>query len=230
MASLPAAFVCNKLEKEENVTYRVRFRPEPGIFAKGNNLLLLLDELRELGDCKIVAQTQRIPPLKDLNAEECYLYWDMILTTNRGVNAVKDVFIFVEDESDLTVDVVDEGSAGSDEADGLPDPAGDGATPLGCFHGADAFDAFVLEEDGAGDAEDEGVGLVGFEEAVDAEPEWGEAAFVNADGLVVEPDFGEEVDGVELEVNDLRLPGFRDGEGAAIEGDAFVVLFGEFPA
>ncbi len=92
----------------QSVTYRIRFRPNPEIFATGTNPILLLDELRALGTHQVKGQTKDIPSLKDLNPEFCYLYWDIILTTTEGINAIKDVFIFVEDECELRIDIIDE--------------------------------------------------------------------------------------------------------------------------
>jgi two-component system chemotaxis sensor kinase CheA len=79
------------------VTYRISFRPPSDIFHRGIDPLRLLDELRGLGICRIVAQTSSVPFLDELDPEGCYTYWDAILTTARGVNAIKDIFIFVED-------------------------------------------------------------------------------------------------------------------------------------
>ncbi|MEE4136538.1 MAG: chemotaxis protein CheA, partial [Desulforhopalus sp.] len=45
--------------------------------------------------------------LDTINPELCYVSWDIILTTSRGINAIKDVFIFVEDEIDLKIDTLD---------------------------------------------------------------------------------------------------------------------------
>ena len=84
-------------------TYRIRFRPHPGLFATGTNPIGLLDELRGLGDCAVVALTDSIPPLSEMDAEACYVGWDIVITTDRGENAVRDVFIFVEDDCDLTI-------------------------------------------------------------------------------------------------------------------------------
>lgn len=89
--------------EEKNISYRIRFRPDQGIFGSGMDPVLLLDELRGLGECTVVAQTEDIPALDELNAEHCYVFWDVILTTNRGIDAIKDVFIFVEDESDISI-------------------------------------------------------------------------------------------------------------------------------
>ncbi len=87
----------------ENVTYRIRFRPDPAILRSGMDPSLLLDEIRQLGECTIMAHTEDIPVLDKLNAEQCYLFWDMILTTDHGVDAIKDIFIFVEDGSEISI-------------------------------------------------------------------------------------------------------------------------------
>jgi len=117
----PAAPTAKKtvISKEgvgRSVTYRIRFRPEYGVFTRGTNPIMLLNELRELGPCKIVAQTEAVPFLEDYNPEACYTYWDVILTTDKGKNAIEDVFIFVKDESELSIDVIDEEGHLEDEA------------------------------------------------------------------------------------------------------------------
>lgn len=89
------------------VTYRIRFRPAPEIFRRGINPATLLRELAHLGDCRVVAQVDAIPPLAELDPELCYLYWDVILTTEVHVSAIRDVFQFVEDDSEVTIEAVD---------------------------------------------------------------------------------------------------------------------------
>jgi two-component system chemotaxis sensor kinase CheA len=99
-----------------DATYRIRFVPSRNIFLSGTNPLLLLDELRALGECEVVAQLDNIPSLEDMNPEECYVGWDIVLTTDRGINAIKDVFIFVEDDCRLTIETVDPEAHGEPEA------------------------------------------------------------------------------------------------------------------
>ena len=65
------------------------------------------------------AQLDKIPSLADIDPEKCYTYWDIILTTDRGIDAVKDVFIFVEDECGLTIDTIDTGSREDTEDAGV---------------------------------------------------------------------------------------------------------------
>ena len=99
------------------VTYRIRFAPAKDIFTTGSNPLNLLAELRELGACSVVAQTGGFPELAELDPEACYVYWDVILTTDQGVNAIRDVFIFVEDDCELKIDAIADHDRYHEQAD-----------------------------------------------------------------------------------------------------------------
>lgn len=102
-------------EDAELITYRIRFIPQPHICAHGTKPLGLLNELRDLGNCKMIAHTCNVPPLAELDPEECHLFWDVILTTDQGINAIKDIFIFVEDECELKIDIIDRGGQADNE-------------------------------------------------------------------------------------------------------------------
>lgn len=91
----------------ESKSYRIHFRPSEDMFRSGTNPIPLLKELQELGNCSAVAQLDSIPPLEECNIELCYTSWDVILTTEKDINLIKDVFIFVEDSCELTIDPID---------------------------------------------------------------------------------------------------------------------------
>jgi two-component system, chemotaxis family, sensor kinase CheA len=93
-------------KNRDTTTYRIRFVPARDIFASGNNPLNLLSELRDLGPCNVIGQTSGFPPLEELDPESCYVYWDVILTTDQGINAIRDVFIFVEDDCELKIEPI----------------------------------------------------------------------------------------------------------------------------
>jgi len=101
----------------EKVSYRIRFVPARNIFASGSNPLTLLAELRELGTCNVTAQTSGFPTLSEMDPEACYVYWDVILTTDQGINAIRDVFIFVEDDCELRIEVIAEHDRFADRQD-----------------------------------------------------------------------------------------------------------------
>jgi two-component system chemotaxis sensor kinase CheA len=88
----------------DEVTFRIRFRPPSNLFLTGTNPVLLLRELRELGNCTVFAHGEGIPALEDLDYEQCYTSWDIELTTSRGEDAIHDVFIFVEADSELLIE------------------------------------------------------------------------------------------------------------------------------
>jgi two-component system chemotaxis sensor kinase CheA len=89
-------------------TYRIRFKPCREIYLTGTDPVLLLNELRELGECRVIAHLDEIPALEDMDSERCYTYWDCILTTSRDENAIRDIFIFVEEDSELRIEMIDE--------------------------------------------------------------------------------------------------------------------------
>jgi two-component system chemotaxis sensor kinase CheA len=94
------------------ITFRVRFRPSPEILRTGPDPLVLLAELSQLGTCLVVAHTSSIPSLDALDPTLCHVFWDIILTTDKGLNAIRDVFIFVEHNSELIIEEVDDGGTG----------------------------------------------------------------------------------------------------------------------
>jgi len=93
-------------EASTEITYRINFTPDPSIFASGMDPSLLLEELSELGEASITARKNQIPPLSSSEVEQCYFVWSIILTTDKGRDAIDDVFIFVMDESKITVEEI----------------------------------------------------------------------------------------------------------------------------
>jgi two-component system chemotaxis sensor kinase CheA len=94
----------------DQATYRIRFRPMPNLFLQGVQPHYLLGELQRLGEALVVAQLDAVPALDDLNPEECHIYWDVLLTTDQDEDAIRDVFIFVEDDCELIIQKIDDGS------------------------------------------------------------------------------------------------------------------------
>lgn len=95
------------IEEQTEMTYRIRLKPHAEIFQSGMDPGLLLEDLRSLGECLVVAQTEQIPLLTSYNPEQCYFFWDITLTTTRDINAIKDVFIFVEDDCDIKIEIIE---------------------------------------------------------------------------------------------------------------------------
>ena len=112
--------------------WRVRFSLPADALVNGTRPLPLLDELRELGECAVVAVTDAVPDFDVLVPTECHLAWDVTLVTKHGRDAIEDVFIFVID--DMTLDIQDLNAAAQAEAAAetleVAPAAQDAATPV----------------------------------------------------------------------------------------------------
>ena len=92
--------------------WRIRFSLPANSMANGTNPLGLLDELRDLGECRIVADTSALPALDALDPREIHLAWAVTLKTDKPRSDIEDVFIFVMDEMQLAIeDVTPAGAA-----------------------------------------------------------------------------------------------------------------------
>ena len=91
----------------KRTTYRIHVALARNSLMTGCNPLLLLDELRGLGDCSVVPVTGEVPPLDEIDPLSCYVQWHCLLTTEHPRSAIDDVFIFVLDDMELHVEEVE---------------------------------------------------------------------------------------------------------------------------
>jgi two-component system chemotaxis sensor kinase CheA len=106
---------------DPRVTWRVRFRLPHNALVNGSNPLALLAEMRELGDVTVVADTSAIPPLDTIAPTECHLAWTVEIVTDKPRSAIEDVFIFVIDDMELSIEQIGGETAA---------PAADAAAPV----------------------------------------------------------------------------------------------------
>jgi two-component system, chemotaxis family, sensor kinase CheA len=95
--------------REARALYRIRFEPFPEFLRNGTNPLYLLNELESLGKATIIGNMDNVPALPDLDPESCHTFWDILLDTCSGENAIRDVFIFVDDACRLDIRLIDSG-------------------------------------------------------------------------------------------------------------------------
>ncbi|HVZ50891.1 MAG TPA: chemotaxis protein CheA [Pseudolabrys sp.] len=106
-AAVDSASLEAKPVEKGPMTWRVRFRLPKGAMVSGSNPLLLLGELQDLGRATVVAHTDTVPALDDLDPTECYVGWDVVLTTEQKREAIEQVFLFLLDDMELSVDRID---------------------------------------------------------------------------------------------------------------------------
>jgi two-component system chemotaxis sensor kinase CheA len=86
--------------------WSIHFAPGADFMLNGTNPLLLVQELRQMGGLSVRASMAAIPPFGELDPERCYVSWEMVLATSAERDAIRDVFIFVEDSCELTIEPV----------------------------------------------------------------------------------------------------------------------------
>jgi len=88
-------------------TWRICFMPGKEAFRRGGNPLALIQEIRALGETVCIPVFDSIPCLSELECEDCLASWELYLTTTVSENEIRDIFIFVEDYSKITIDCLE---------------------------------------------------------------------------------------------------------------------------
>jgi two-component system, chemotaxis family, sensor kinase CheA len=96
-------------------TYYILFVPDQDIMDNGTNPLYLIDELHSIGKSKVLPNTSKVPDLNNLDISGCYTSWEVFLSTKHDVNAISDVFMFVEDQCILDIHKISDNDLLSDE-------------------------------------------------------------------------------------------------------------------
>ncbi|HEX9471018.1 MAG TPA: chemotaxis protein CheA [Bradyrhizobium sp.] len=101
-AKLEASRIEEKAPAAEARTgWQLHIEFDSEILRNGSNPLDLLDDLGKLGACFVVALTEEVPFLDEMDPERCFLKWDVTLHSDCDRATIDDVFIFVQDEMKL---------------------------------------------------------------------------------------------------------------------------------
>lgn len=84
-------------------TYDLALSFAPDVFSDGTQIAGFFDELRDLGDLTLEVCTDAVPSVAEMDAERLYLSWRGSLTTDATADAVKEVFMFLADDSGISV-------------------------------------------------------------------------------------------------------------------------------
>jgi two-component system chemotaxis sensor kinase CheA len=90
------------LPAEARTGWQLHIEFDSEILRNGSNPLDLLDDLAKLGACFVVALTEDVPFLDELDPERCFLKWDVTQHSDCDRGTIDDVFIFVQDEMKLS--------------------------------------------------------------------------------------------------------------------------------
>jgi two-component system chemotaxis sensor kinase CheA len=83
------------------IGWRIQFIPGPKLLRHGNDPLRILRELHSLASCAVRVDAMKIPPLSDLDPEECKMSWTIEVQGVVEESALRAVFEWVEGECEL---------------------------------------------------------------------------------------------------------------------------------
>ncbi|MBL1386477.1 MAG: chemotaxis protein CheA [Colwellia sp.] len=109
--------------QSDSDTYQIDFKPHHHLFKTGNEPLIMISELEQLGELDTTVFYDEVPEITNLSSDECFLHWRFFLNTSHGESAIKEVFEWVEDDADITIELC--GGLFTDE---LPTPDADSST------------------------------------------------------------------------------------------------------
>lgn len=109
--------------QSDSDTYQIDFKPHHHLFKTGNEPLIMISELEQLGELDTTVFYDEVPEITNLSSDECFLHWRFFLNTSHGESAIKEVFEWVEDDADITIELC--GGLFTDE---LPAPENDSST------------------------------------------------------------------------------------------------------
>jgi two-component system chemotaxis sensor kinase CheA len=94
--------------------WRIQFVPGPKLLRNGNDPLRILRELGRLGPCEVRVDAKWLPPLTELDPEECRLAWRIEIAAPLKEAAIRAVFEWVDGECELTIEAF--GTAAASDA------------------------------------------------------------------------------------------------------------------
>ncbi len=108
-------------------SFEIVFRPNADMLKNGSDPLLLVRQLRELGELELSADCEALPDLTSLRPEIPYLGWTATLRTDATREQLQDIFDFVGD-CEIEITEAGIGAAAPEMADSevvpLPDSQG----------------------------------------------------------------------------------------------------------
>jgi two-component system chemotaxis sensor kinase CheA len=107
-------------------SFEIAFQPGADMLRNGSDPLLLMRQLRQLGELELTANVDRLPDLTSLRPEIAYLSWTGMLRTEATREQLQDIFDFVGD-CDITISEI---GGGTDNAEPVQPGTAAGMLPV----------------------------------------------------------------------------------------------------
>jgi two-component system chemotaxis sensor kinase CheA len=93
----------NKEDVPSHNLYHVKFVPDANLMFRGSNVIGLLEEILELGPCRLVTDIRQVPRLDKIKPDTIYTSWRILVAFSGDQELLDDVFMFVLDDSVVTI-------------------------------------------------------------------------------------------------------------------------------
>ncbi len=87
--------------------WQITFKPAPDMLKGGNDPAKIFRELETLGELTIETDASELPGFDAISPEQSYLCWKLELLGDVDRDAIKEVFSWVEDECELSIEPLD---------------------------------------------------------------------------------------------------------------------------
>ena len=92
-----------QIDTSTDAGWKISFKPSRQMLQTANDPLPILSELRALGELELTTDFKQLPSFDQLEPEDCYLSWTMILHTKANESVIREIFSWVEDLCELEI-------------------------------------------------------------------------------------------------------------------------------
>lgn len=83
--------------------WKIAFDPSPQLLKTGSDPLRLFEDLQSFGSLQAECHFDTLPRLEEMDPEDCYLHWTLLLETDQEEAEIKEAFAWIID--DCSVDI-----------------------------------------------------------------------------------------------------------------------------
>ena len=120
-ADSTSATVSDDSDAQPTKKWSIEFKPLPGMLKSCNDPLRMLRELQSLGDLQVNSIGADKLDFEGIDPEECHLSWELSLEGDIEREQIEEVFAWVMDECELSINAV--GGGASDKKEEAPTAA-----------------------------------------------------------------------------------------------------------
>ncbi len=109
--------------------WQIKFVPSLDLYRTGNDPARMFRELEHLGSLSAKVDIGNLPDFANIDPEECYLSWDLVVEGEVAEEDVREVFDWVADDSDLEYQPIQSAQPEVPSAPSEPQPDAPAAKP-----------------------------------------------------------------------------------------------------